>query len=108
MLTRSLIAIVLVILLGYGAVEAAPLVAGPDLVITTPLDGATALDGMVEVTGVATRVNSLSLNGGPLLIDESGNFSRLIVLPRGSAILTLTASDRFGRSITKEISVYVP
>jgi len=108
MLTRSLIAVVLVILVGYGALEAAPLLAGPDLVLTTPLEGSTARDGMVEVTGVATRVNSLSLNGAPLLIDEAGNFSRLIVLPRGSAILTLTASDRFGRSITKETSVYVP
>ncbi len=108
MVTKLFIGLALFALVIYGGMEALPLLRGPAVTITAPLPGATAMDGMVTVTGIASRVNSLSLNGAPLLIDEEGNFSRLIVLPRGNAILTLTASDRFGRSITKQESVYVP
>jgi hypothetical protein len=108
MFVRSAIAVALLILVGYGAIEAAPLVMGPSLSVSSPVDGTTSPDGLVAVSGTAKRVTALSLNGDPLLIDEKGAFSRLIVLPRGGAILTLTATDRFGRSITKEESVYVP
>ncbi len=108
MLVRGAIALALLLLLGYGAMEAYPLVSGPSLTLIGPINGATSPDGFVTVTGSAARVSALTLNGAPLLIDENGTFSRLIVLPRGGAILTLTATDRFGRTITKQESVYVP
>lgn len=108
MRVRGAIAIVLLILLGYGAIEALPLISGPSLALSSPTDGTSSPDGLVTVSGTAKRVTGLSLDGDPLLIDEKGDFSRLIVLPRGGAILTLTATDRFNRTITRQLSVYVP
>ena len=108
MLVRGAIALVLLLLLGYGAIEARPLILGPSLTLTSPKDGETSPDGLLTVSGVARRVSSLTVNGDPTLIDENGAFSRLLVLPKGGAILTFTATDRFGRTITKQESVYVP
>ena len=108
MLVRGAIAIALLILLGYGAMEARPLVSGPSLALTSPADGQTSPDGLITVSGRAMRVSELTINGDPVLMEEHGAFSRLIVLPRGGAILTVVATDRFGRTITKQESVYVP
>jgi hypothetical protein len=108
MVVRGAIALVLLILLGYGLMESWPLIAGPSLTLTSPQDGATIPDGVVTVSGTTKRVGALYVDGAPLLIDEKGDFSRIIVLPRGGAILTLVATDRFGRTITKQESLYVP
>lgn len=107
MLIRSAIALVLLILIGYGVVEALPLVEGPSLSITVIRD-ASSTPGVVTLSGSAKRVTELALDGAPILTDENGGFSRLIVLPRGASIMSLTATDRFGRSITKQQTVYVP
>lgn len=107
MLVRGLISLVLVILAGYGMFEAAPLIRGPVLTLQTP-EFLYSEDGFVTITGTATHATALTLNDGPLPIDEEGYFSRLIVLPRGGAILSLSASDRFGRAVSKRITVTVP
>ncbi len=108
MFVRSAVAIILLALMAYGFMEAEPLIAGPSLTLSSPENDATSADGFVTVAGVAKRVTHLTLNGVPLLIDENGAFSRTVVLPHGSAILTIVATDRFNRSITKQESVYVP
>lgn len=107
MLVRSLISLVLVILAGYGMFEAAPLLRGPVLTLTSA-PYAYADDGFYAIEGSASHAESVTLNGGPLLIDEEGRFSRLMLLPSGGAILTVTAEDRFGRTVTKRLSVAVP
>ncbi|HVX90202.1 MAG TPA: hypothetical protein VHC20_01010 [Candidatus Paceibacterota bacterium] len=104
---RAAIAIVLLILVGYGAVEALPLIEGPALHASVTLD-ASSTPGVVTLSGQAFRVTELALDGSPILTDDHGNFSRLIVLPRGASIMSLTATDRFGRSVTREETVYVP
>ena len=107
MVNRVAIAIALLVLVGYGVLEALPLIKGPSLWVTVSEDASTT-PSVVTVSGTALRVTELSLNGGPLLTDEQGAFSKIIVLPRGGSILSLTATDRFGRSITKQETVYVP
>lgn len=108
MLARISIAVALLVLIGYGAVEAWPLVNGPTLAIASPLDRAYVEDGKVIISGRAKRTETLWLDGGPLLIDEKGNFSTSLLLPSGGAILSLTATDRFGHEITERIAVFVP
>ena len=105
---RLFTAIALIILLGYGFIEARPLLAGPELTLLTPASGTTSSDGFFTIAGNAKRSVALTLDGAPLLVDEQGDFSKIIVLPRGGAILTVVATDRFGRTITKQESVYVP
>jgi len=104
---RPFIAFALLALLAYGAVEAAPLIAGPSLTIASPIPYETSPDGRITLSGQARHTETLWLNGAPLLIDEDGNFSASLVLPPGGAILALTATDRFGREITERTPLFV-
>ena len=105
---RLAITLTLVLLLGYGAFKAAPLLSGPHLALESPVDGQSFPGGFVQVSGVASRTEDLTLNGTPLLIDESGHFTTSLVLPHGGAILSLTATDRFGKTERASRTILVP
>lgn len=105
---RTTAAIVLSILVVYGFIKALPLILGPDIRIDAPEDQMVATDGFMTISGTATHTKELTLNGAPFLIDENGRFSTTLLLPKGGAILTLSATDRFGRRTSIERSVYVP
>ena len=104
--TRTIAAVFLLVLLGYGAVAAWPILTGPRISIDSPGDYALLPDGHAAIEGRALHTETLWLNGAPLLMDESGRFSALLTLPSGGAILSLTATDRFGREITERRSVF--
>lgn len=105
MRSRYLAAALLIAILGYGAVKAWPLLAGP-LIRIDPLE--TDAAGLTVLSGRASHTETLTVNGGTLLIDPEGDFEKRLTLPRGGGILTLTATDRFGRSRTVERAVVIP
>lgn len=103
---RLIAALLLTVLLGYGAVAAWPILSGPTLRIASPENYMTLPDGRLILEGRALYTETLWLNGAPLLIDQGGNFRAPLTLPSGGAILSLTATDRFGREITERRFVY--
>ncbi len=105
--TRSIAALFLLALIGYGAVAAWPLLTGPQIALVSPTSEQALANGQTRIEGRALHTETLWLNGAPLLMDQSGNFSASLTLPRGGAILSLTATDRFGREITERRSVFV-
>lgn len=105
---RYLIGAVLVVLVGYGLVEAWPLIAGPSLSIASPAQNAPYPGGVVSIRGRAERAATILLNGAPLLHDQNGGFSSTMTFSRGGTILTFTATDRFGRTVTATRAIYVP
>jgi len=107
-MTRYLTVIVLVLLVGYGLVEAWPLLAGPTFIITSPRDFDTAADGTVTISGFVARAATFTMNGMTLLHDQNGNFSSTLTFPRGGSILTFVAVDRFGRTVTATRNIFVP
>ncbi len=108
-MTTYLIGFILLVGLGYGAVEALPLILGPSLTITSPEQHATIPEnGVLEVAGTASRATQLTLDGGAVLYDQDGRFSSTLTFPRGGSILTLIATDRFGRSVKATRTIFVP
>ena len=103
---RLIAALLLAVLFGYGAVAAWPILSGPTLRIASPENHMTLPDGRLVLEGRALYTETLWLNGAPLLIDQGGNFRASLTLPSGGAILSLTATDRFGREITERRFVY--
>ena len=108
MFIRIAIPIVLLAILGFGTIKAMPLILGPAVTLDSPADGAAFPGGEVSVAGQAFRTQSLTLDGAPLLPDQNGRFSKVLVLPSGRTILSLTVADRFGRSKTLTRTVSVP
>ncbi|MHB1163317.1 MAG: hypothetical protein ACYCZZ_02215 [Minisyncoccota bacterium] len=107
-MTRFLIAAVLILLAGYGLVEAWPLLAGPSLSIESPQDNASFPDGIVTIRGKALRIAKLMLDGASVLHDENGSFALTLTFPRGASILTFVATDQFGRHETITRTIFVP
>lgn len=105
---KTLAAVTLVLLTVYGVIKAVPLLVGPQIKIEAPLEGASVADGFMTISGRAVHTSTLTLNGAPFLIDEKGRFSTTLLLPKGGAILSLTATDRFGRQTSVERTVYIP
>lgn len=107
-MTNYLIAAALLLLIGYGGVEAWPLLYGPSLSIASPADGASYPGGIVAVEGSAPRAVALTVDGAPVLREENGTFETTLTFPRGGTILTFEVRDRFGRTKTATRSIFVP
>jgi hypothetical protein len=108
MLSRIAIPLVLLAILGFGVAKAMPLILGPRLTIDSPADGTSSPDGFLTVSGTAYRTDSLTLDGASVLPDANGHFEKLVVLAAGHTILSLSATDRFGRSTHLYRTVSVP
>lgn len=105
MFARTTAAIVLALVAAYGLTKAWPLLAGPSIRLEPEVIDQT---GTLTLSGRALRTETLLLNGAILLIDEEGYFSKDLSLPSGGAILSLTATDRFGRHDRETRTVLVP
>lgn len=104
-LRQVFLAFLAVVVLGYGGWSFRHMFHGPQIVLESPTDGAST-DGKVTISGYAKDAIHTTIDGRTLYIDASGHFNEEIVLPKGPAIITLYAKDRFGRETTKEVRLY--
>jgi len=107
MAIKGFVGLVLIALFGYGTLQARHLLAGPSITITIPSNYTTFSDGFVTIEGMAENTENLSLNGGLLPIDEKGHFQKTVVYAKGGGILSLTATDRFGRTVTEQRTIFI-
>ena len=105
---RAALGIVLAIVLGYSLIEGWPLLRGPKLVIVSPTNDAAIATGVLTISGKAANTTALTIDGAPVIPDTNGSFSETLALPQGSSILTFTATDRFGRTVTETRQIFVP
>lgn len=105
---RYVIGILLLAALGYGLMEAWPLIRGPALTLDSPIESGVFPGGIVRVGGEVRRAARLTINGQATLYDQQGSFSSVFAFPRGGSILTVAVTDRFGRTVTATRSIYVP
>jgi len=97
----------LVILGGYGLFEARRLLEGPQITISSPIDGSATSTTALTVTGNAYNVSFLTLNEHPTFTDESGHFAVTLSPPPGYTVVTVAATDRFGRRASQSVAVHV-
>ena len=107
-MTKYLLIAILFIFVGYGLVKAWPLIEGPSLSIASPQNGTAIQGGIVTVSGKALRAVQLTLDGAPILHEADGSFSTTLTFPHGGSLLTLVATDRFGKRVTATRAVFVP
>ncbi len=104
---RYILIIVLVSISSYGLLEALPILSGPSLSISSPINGKITSNGLITVSGNVERVVALTLNGVSLLPEDDGSFSKVVTPPLGGSILRLTAADRFGHTVTDTRTIFV-
>ncbi len=94
-----------VIVIGYGAFRAYPLLIGPTITVTTPTDGDYVATSTFEISGTVTRATKITLQGRPITIDDQGHFTETLVASPPYTILVLVATDKYGATETKTLRV---
>jgi hypothetical protein len=107
---KNATALLLLFVALYGLVKAYPLISGPRIQYVTTIQSADPATGptFTTISGTAIHTETLTMDGVTLLINKEGSFSKTLTLPRGNGILTLTATDRFGRSQSSQESLIIP
>ena len=81
----------------------------PSLTIISPQNYTTVNEDTVDITGKVTDdgsgVESVTVNGNAVTIDNNGTFSTTVSLMKGDNIITIVATDKAGNKTTKTITV---
>jgi len=104
---RLLFGLVALLIIGYGLFEARRLIEGPDIRIEYPADGSATSSQTVTVGGTANNISFLTINDSPAYTDESGKFVYRFAPPAGYTVVTVAATDRFGRSARTSVAINV-
>lgn len=102
-----LIALVALAALTYAGFEARRLLLGPEVEVTSPLQGSATSTTLLVISGTARDVSFLTVDDKPAFTDVSGHFSVTLSPPSGYTIITVAAVDRFGRRTQQEVEIQV-
>ncbi|MCD8510594.1 MAG: S8 family serine peptidase [Bacillus sp. (in: Bacteria)] len=83
--------------------------ADPELTITSPVDGSLTNAQVVEVTGTVTddHLDTVTVNGNAVDVDEAGFFSKQLIVEEGENTFTVVATDLAGNSTTESVTIEV-
>lgn len=104
-LKTLIIAVFVLIIIGYSIFQAQKIVRGPQITVSSPINGAVVATSAVDIIGIAKNISGISLNDRSIFIDESGNFSEKLMLYPGYNIIKLKAQDKFGALTEKSIEL---
>jgi hypothetical protein len=99
------ISLIVAIVVGYSYFASRDFILGPELIITEPVNGSTLSTSTVILKGQALRIQDITLNNRPILIDEQGNFTETILLFPGYNVSLISAQDKFDRTIEYKLEL---
>lgn len=103
--TASVLALtVALVIAGYALYQTKNLLRGPLLEVTTET-GKLAVSPLINLRGRTERIDYLTIDNQPIFTNELGEFSQKLLLAPGYNIITIIASDRFGRSTRRVIEI---
>ncbi len=101
----SLTSGIFLLVIGYALFQARYLILGPQVTISTPISGSQVNSPLVTIEGTAQNISSLTLNSQNILVDPQGDFKQQLLLSEGYNIITITAEDKFKRTVQKQIEL---
>lgn len=104
-LKAIVICLFLVIIFGYGAYEIWNYATGPEIIISSPANGAAVSESFINIVGQAKNSKIITLDDRPIVVDQAGNFNEKVLLSYGYNILVLKAQDRFGQQTEQELQI---
>lgn len=101
----SLFSIFGAVIVGYSLFQAWKLISGPIINITSPQNGTTFSQALIEIEGQARNIAYLNLNDRPIFTDKNGYFKEKILLSPGYNIIKLDAQDKFKKYTEKRLEL---
>ncbi len=91
------------------AFELRKVIAGPEIDLvckTKTCEKVVTSENMYSLTGITSNISDIRIGNRKIYIDTSGKFNEYIVLYPGANTISISAKDRFGAEVKKDISVY--
>lgn len=79
----------------------------PSLTITSPAVGTVVTGQSVTVSGTTDPNNTITINNTAVFVDSSGNYIKQISVFPGSTMITVKATNSFGKTTTMERQISV-
>lgn len=92
------ISIIVLIIVTYAFFTSLDYLKGPKIIIKEPANGSTIATSSVEIIGIASRIQNITINGKPVIIDKEGNFNEILILVEGYNVSLFKAVDKFDRT----------
>ncbi len=92
-------------LLGFVALKMYPVIHGPSISIDTLKNGTVLNDPLIALNGTAAHAQDLIINGAPVPTSPDGSFNDRVLLSPGYNLITLSATDRYGKTETKNYAI---
>ena len=103
-LTRIILVVFFLIVIGYAYYEARALLFGPTINISAGGMTTTA-DRYVLIQGQADHIASLAVDGQPIQVTETGAFKEPYVLAPGVNRIVFDAKDKYGNATQKVVEI---
>lgn len=104
-LRAVIILIIILTVLGYAYFASHNFVNGPEIIVIEPKSGTSTTTSSIKIIGKALRIQDITLNGRPIIIDDKGNFDENLILAPGYNVSLLSAHDKFGRTTEYKIDL---
>lgn len=105
---KILVSILIVFFVGLGFFylyrELSIFISNPRLVIIEPLDNFSIESKAVKVEGITEKDSKLLINDQPIIVDENGKFSEVLILQPGLNKIAVKAINRFEKESEKIIT----
>ena len=102
---KILLPLLFIAVLGYAIFRLYPFILGPKIILTSPKNGEVVASSTFLVTGRVQHASNFKILGRNVKLSESGGFSERIVYIAPYTVLTMIASDPWGRETTEEVFV---
>ena len=102
---KIIIAIVVVVFVGYAIFEARSLIQGPDLIIYSPKDNEVVKNPVLDIQGKAKNIFQLTINGRPIFITPDGLFYDKLLLLNGYNTIEVKVKDKFDQESSRILNI---
>lgn len=89
----------------YAYYQSRSVIEGPSITIRAPESGITSTTSFISILGSVKRAKEITLQGRPIFIDLTGQFSEQLLLMDGYNMIELSAKDTEGRVEKKTIEL---
>ncbi len=97
----SLIALFMLLLLGFIFTKTRDSIFGARLTALTITDGQVVTNSYLEIKGQMKNAASITINGAPVLPNQEGAFTDQVILQPGYNPITIRTEDKFGKKMEK-------
>ncbi|MEK7081651.1 MAG: hypothetical protein AAB537_00615 [Patescibacteria group bacterium] len=93
------------IVVGYALYETWNYFSGPIIAVSSPSNGATLNEPLLEIQGVVKNAATVFLDGRRILTNDKGEFKERLLLAEGYNIIGLKAEDKFKRTVKQRLEL---